>query len=156
MVRKSLNAFRLQQIRFLFQRSSEISRDRRFCSPSLSIYSPTLHNQIRVRVLPGLPQQLAPVNSIFSYLLQGSSKKLYFARDPLGRRSLLIHKPTLTNPNFLLASVSAGDDDAYDFEELPTDGIYVLDLDTLGEPENVCVSDSRPPEPDGDVAAVCD
>ncbi|KAH0838478.1 asparagine synthase-domain-containing protein [Lanmaoa asiatica] len=71
-----------------------------------------------------------------SYPLQGSSKKLYFARDPLGRRSLLIHKPTLTNPIFLLASVSAGDDDAYEFEELSTDGIFGLDLGTLREPEN--------------------
>ncbi|KAG8219981.1 hypothetical protein J3R82DRAFT_988 [Butyriboletus roseoflavus] len=68
---------------------------------------------------------------------QGSSKKLYFARDPLGRRSLLIHKPTLVNPIFLLASVSAGgDDDANEFEELSTDGIFVLDLATLREPEN--------------------
>ncbi|KAF8559283.1 hypothetical protein OG21DRAFT_1493211 [Imleria badia] len=67
---------------------------------------------------------------------QGSSKRLYFARDPLGRRSLLIHKPTLTNPIFLLASVSAGSNDAYDFEELSTDGIFVLDLNTLGEPGN--------------------
>ncbi|KAF8140062.1 asparagine synthase-domain-containing protein [Boletus edulis] len=67
---------------------------------------------------------------------QGSSKKLYFARDPLGRRSLLIHKPTLANPIFLLASVSVGEDDAYELEELPTDGIFVLDLDTLHEPGN--------------------
>ena len=65
---------------------------------------------------------------------------MYFARDPLGRRSLLIHKPSLINPTFLLASVSAGDDDAYDFEELSTDKIFVLDLDTLRGPENVCVS----------------
>lgn len=51
-----------------------------------------------------------------------------------------MHKPTLTNPIFLLASVSAGDDDAYKFEELSTDGIFVLDLGTLREPENVWVS----------------
>ncbi|KAG6381366.1 hypothetical protein JVT61DRAFT_5780 [Boletus reticuloceps] len=67
---------------------------------------------------------------------QGSSKKLYFARDPLGRRSLLIHKPTLINPIFLLASVSVGEDDAYEFEELSTDGIFVLNLDTLRKPGN--------------------
>lgn len=40
--------------------------------------------------------------------------------------------------------MSAGDDDAYEFEELPTDGIFALDLATLREPENVCVSDSCP------------
>jgi hypothetical protein len=31
--------------------------------------------------------------------------------------------------------VSAGDDDVYEFEELSTDGIFVLDIDTLREPE---------------------
>lgn len=86
---------------------------------------------------------------MLSYPLQGSSKKLYFARDPLGRRSLLIHKPTLTCPIFLLASVSAGNDNAYEFEELSTNGIFVLDLDTLREPENVCISDLCPQKPDG-------
>jgi asparagine synthetase B (glutamine-hydrolysing) len=96
------------------------------------------------------------VESILSYPLQGSSRKLYFARDPLGRRSLLIHKPTLTNPIFFLASVSAGDDDVYEFEELSTDGIFVLDIDTLREPEIVRVSDLCCPEPDGaNITAVC-
>ncbi|KAG9314546.1 hypothetical protein JVU11DRAFT_5346 [Chiua virens] len=65
-----------------------------------------------------------------THLLQERSKKLYFARDPLGRRSLLIHKPTLINPIFLLSSVSAGND-TYEFEELSTDGIFVLDLDAI-------------------------
>lgn len=68
-----------------------------------------------------------------------------------------MHKPTLAKPIFLLSSVSAGDNDMYDFEELPTNGIFVLDLDTLRVPENVCVYDSYFPEPNGvNVIAVCD
>ena len=154
-VRKSLNVFSWQRKRFRFRRSSEASRDRRFFSQSWA-HLPTLRNQIRVRVLPGLPHGW-PSILYRLILLQGSSKKLYFARDPLGRRSLLIHKPTSTKPIFLLASVSTGDNDAYEFEELSTDGIFVLDLDTLHRPENVCVPDLFPPEPDGaNVTAVCD
>lgn len=53
--------------------------------------------------------------------------------------------------------MSAGDDDAYEFEELSADGIFALDLDALREPENVCVSDLCPPESDGvNITAVCD
>ncbi|KAF8078403.1 asparagine synthase-domain-containing protein [Lyophyllum atratum] len=59
---------------------------------------------------------------------QSSLRRLFFARDPLGRRSLLIHKPTPVSPYLLLASVSAGIDPRYDFEELCTDHIYCLDL----------------------------
>lgn len=52
--------------------------------------------------------------------------------------------------------MSAGDD-AYKFEELPTDGIFVLDLDALREPENVRVSDLCPAEPDRvNVTVACD
>ncbi|KAJ8084263.1 hypothetical protein PM082_003031 [Marasmius tenuissimus] len=57
-----------------------------------------------------------------------ATHKLYFARDPLGRRSLLIHRPSATRPWFLLASVSAGDDPAYSFEEVSTGHIHVIDL----------------------------
>ncbi|KIM67114.1 hypothetical protein SCLCIDRAFT_14238 [Scleroderma citrinum Foug A] len=57
-----------------------------------------------------------------------SSEQLYFARDPLGRRSLLIHKPTSSFPYFFLASVSSGDFTPCQFEELSTEGIYRLDI----------------------------
>ncbi|KAG6831260.1 hypothetical protein H0H92_011770 [Tricholoma furcatifolium] len=59
---------------------------------------------------------------------QSSSRRLFFGRDPLGRRSLLIHKPTSSSPYILLASVSAGIDAGYEFEELPTESIFCLDL----------------------------
>ncbi|KIJ68621.1 hypothetical protein HYDPIDRAFT_179694 [Hydnomerulius pinastri MD-312] len=71
--------------------------------------------------------------------------RLYFARDPLGRRSLLIHKPTPANPYFLLSSVSAGDDPGYEFEELSTEGIFYLDLNALRQSGDYVTSfkDSR-------------
>ncbi|KAG6845952.1 hypothetical protein H0H87_011000 [Tephrocybe sp. NHM501043] len=59
---------------------------------------------------------------------QSYSQRVYFGRDPLGRRSLLIHRPTLGLPYILLASVSNGVDPRYDFEEVSTDSIFYLDL----------------------------
>ncbi|KAI9445415.1 asparagine synthase-domain-containing protein [Lactarius indigo] len=59
------------------------------------------------------------------------SGKVFFARDPLGRRSLLMHVPSSELPYLLLASVSAGKSDHYDFTELSTEYIYALDLCSL-------------------------
>ncbi|KAJ7462632.1 asparagine synthase-domain-containing protein [Mycena galericulata] len=56
------------------------------------------------------------------------SQRIFFARDPLGRRSLLIHKPSVKNPYFLVASVSTGSDPSCDFEEVSTEYIYSLEL----------------------------
>ncbi|KAL0575130.1 hypothetical protein V5O48_006834 [Marasmius crinis-equi] len=61
-----------------------------------------------------------------------ATQKLYFGRDPLGRRSLLIHRPTSRQTWFLLASVSAGIDAAYSFEEVSTSQIQMIDLQMLG------------------------
>lgn len=71
---------------------------------------------------------------------KATAQKLFFSRDPLGRRSLLIHRPSATNPYFLLASVSAGPDPGYSFEELDTGHIHCLDIATLNEANDV----SRP------------
>ncbi|KAF7789879.1 hypothetical protein EIP86_000827 [Pleurotus ostreatoroseus] len=60
-------------------------------------------------------------------------QKLFFARDPLGRRSLLIHTPSADSPRFLLASVSVGASSIYSVEELPTQHIYCLDIDRLAQ-----------------------
>ncbi|EMD41682.1 hypothetical protein CERSUDRAFT_146870 [Gelatoporia subvermispora B] len=57
--------------------------------------------------------------------------KIVFARDPLGRRSLLINRPTPEYPYLVLASVSVGAHPAYAPEELSTDHIYALDLGRL-------------------------
>jgi asparagine synthetase B (glutamine-hydrolysing) len=42
----------------------------------------------------------------FSFLLQDSSRTLWFGRDAFGRRSLLVHWPTEDDSTFLLSSVS--------------------------------------------------
>jgi asparagine synthetase B (glutamine-hydrolysing) len=68
---------------------------------------------------------------------QSASKRLFFARDPLGRRSLLIHKPTFQQPYFFLASVSAGLDLGYEMKELSTEYIYSLDLQRLSDLQDV-------------------
>ncbi|KAL7285665.1 hypothetical protein ACG7TL_000770 [Trametes sanguinea] len=63
-----------------------------------------------------------------------ASHRLYFARDPLGRRSLLIHYPDEARPYFLLSSVSAGLHPGYSLEEISTECVYSLDLDALTSP----------------------
>ncbi|KAI0762808.1 asparagine synthase-domain-containing protein [Fomes fomentarius] len=60
-----------------------------------------------------------------------ASRQLFFARDPLGRRSLLVHYPTEANPYFLLASVSAGVDPRHALGELSTENIYSMDVDKV-------------------------
>ncbi|KAF9654309.1 hypothetical protein BDM02DRAFT_3182121 [Thelephora ganbajun] len=62
---------------------------------------------------------------------ENGTKRLYFGRDPLGRRSLLIHKPTVSFPIFILCSVSAKMPEGLDFEELSSDHLFSLDLDAL-------------------------
>ncbi|KAI0735363.1 asparagine synthase-domain-containing protein [Earliella scabrosa] len=59
------------------------------------------------------------------------SKHVYFSRDPLGRRSLLVHYPDANRPYFLLTSVSAGADPGHALEELSTESIYAIDMDRL-------------------------
>lgn len=56
---------------------------------------------------------------------------IFFGRDLLGRRSLLIHLPSPTQQYLILSSVSAGVDVAYDFEEVSTAGIFQLKLSSF-------------------------
>ncbi|PCH33476.1 hypothetical protein WOLCODRAFT_160094 [Wolfiporia cocos MD-104 SS10] len=72
---------------------------------------------------------------VFVYY-QRALQRLYFARDPLGRRSLLIHRPTTASPNFLATSVSIGPHVDYDLEELLTDGICCIDIGQLSKAQN--------------------
>lgn len=59
------------------------------------------------------------------------SRKIFFARDPLGRRSLLVHWPSNELPHLVLTSVSTGMSDCHEFIELPTEHIYALNLDNI-------------------------
>ena len=76
---------------------------------------------------------------------QSASKRLFFARDPLGRRSLLIHRPTDQQPYFFLASVSAGSD-LGEMKELSTEYIYSLDLGRLSNLQDVRQLLALPPQ----------
>ena len=62
---------------------------------------------------------------------------LYFGRDPLGRRSLLVHYPSASNPYFLLASVSVGPSPRYILKELSTTHIHAIKLNDLDSHNNV-------------------
>lgn len=58
-------------------------------------------------------------------------RRLFFGRDPLGRRSLLIHEPTSASPRLLLTSVSVGQCPEYSLDELPTEHFFYVDLPSL-------------------------
>ncbi|TCD67522.1 hypothetical protein EIP91_012276 [Steccherinum ochraceum] len=64
-------------------------------------------------------------------------RRVFFARDPLGRRSLLIHIPTSTSPSFVLTSVSTGYFPLLTPEELSTECIHYLDVDRLNNISNL-------------------
>ncbi|KAF8587363.1 hypothetical protein K439DRAFT_1407774 [Ramaria rubella] len=59
---------------------------------------------------------------------QRCTHRLFFARDPLGRRSLLFHRPTRSSPFLILSSTSAGTQQNLDFEEVDPRFIYSLDV----------------------------
>ncbi|TFK57417.1 hypothetical protein OE88DRAFT_130909 [Heliocybe sulcata] len=63
---------------------------------------------------------------------QNSTGRIFFARDPLGRRSLLIHRPTECNPHFILTSVSIGYHPEYQLEEIDTTMLFCLELRGVG------------------------
>lgn len=109
---------------------SEHLRDRKeFKSSSATHSSPTRHLQVCLRLLPC--GSCLGFGSAFSIIYQHRSRKLFFARDPLGRRSLLVQWPTSELPHLLLTSVSIGTNDGYDLTELSTEHIYALDLNSL-------------------------
>ncbi|CAE6536819.1 unnamed protein product [Rhizoctonia solani] len=72
------------------------------------------------RILSGLEGPYA-----FVYLHK-PSQMLYFARDPLGQRSLLLHLPTPSEPILLLCSASNHRD--LEYEEISTEGVYSISL----------------------------
>ncbi|PFH54671.1 hypothetical protein AMATHDRAFT_134515 [Amanita thiersii Skay4041] len=79
-----------------------------------------------------IPQLLGSIEGPYAFVFyHEASHKLYFARDPLGRRSLLIQKPSTTRPFFLLTSVSTGADPDITLEELGVEHIYCLEAQAL-------------------------
>ncbi|CAG8465843.1 2746_t:CDS:10 [Paraglomus occultum] len=60
-----------------------------------------------------------------------STRQLWFGRDYFGRRSLLWHKPTSTDDQFMLTSVGTNFAPNDFFTEVPADGLYCLDVNSL-------------------------
>jgi hypothetical protein len=109
---------------------SEHLRDRKeLKSSSTDHTSPTHCPQVCLRLLPCAC--CLGIGSAFSIIYQHRSRKLFFARDPLGRRSLLVQWPTDELQHLLLTSVSIGTNKGYELTELSTEHIYALDLNGL-------------------------
>ncbi|KAK0473189.1 asparagine synthase-domain-containing protein [Armillaria novae-zelandiae] len=73
------------------------------------------------------------VEGPYAFVFHHESGSLIFGRDPLGRRSLLIHKPSPSHPYLILTSVTSGANAGYSFEELSTDHIFYLNLKDLAQ-----------------------
>ncbi|KAF8649793.1 hypothetical protein AX16_005559 [Volvariella volvacea WC 439] len=63
----------------------------------------------------------------------GASRKIFFGRDPLGRRSLLIHRPNGQYPFLFIASTTAGGEIGKLCEEVSPDGLHCLDVQSWAE-----------------------
>ncbi|KAH8835386.1 asparagine synthase-domain-containing protein [Flagelloscypha sp. PMI_526] len=75
-----------------------------------------------------IPSVLAQVEGPYALVFyHKASSRLFWARDILGRRSLLIHQPTENCPWFILSSVS-GESDQHELREVGTSHIQCLDL----------------------------
>ena len=104
-------------------------RDRKGLGIDIIYMPPTHRSQVCFRLL-SCEFSLGVMN-MRSFVPQHRSRKVFFARDPLGRRSLLMHMPSPELPYLLLVSVSVGKSKHYDFTELSTEYIYALDLRSL-------------------------
>ncbi|KAF8331070.1 asparagine synthase-domain-containing protein [Cantharellus anzutake] len=64
---------------------------------------------------------------------QSSTRKLYFGRDPMGRRSLLTRAPTPNCPWYTIASTSLGpgSPSSESFDEVSAEHLYCIDLSVL-------------------------
>lgn len=105
-------------------------------SPNVISIQTSTHRKSDMRLSSTMSVSLI-VQSVSTNFCKASSERLYFARDPLGRRSLLIHRPSTEMPYFMLSSVSDGRSPFYEFSELPSRNIFVLDLGRLKEHINV-------------------
>ncbi|KAH8925436.1 hypothetical protein BT69DRAFT_1216516, partial [Atractiella rhizophila] len=60
---------------------------------------------------------------------QSYNKRILYGRDPLGRRSLLMHRPTAVNPYLLFSSTATRKEYALgDWEEVPADCVHCYNL----------------------------
>lgn len=75
---------------------------------------------------------LPPLSDISS--TQNATKRVYFGRDPLGRRSLLLSRSLASEENLsmILTSVSNGANPPFPFKEVDTGSLHCFDLTSLG------------------------
>ncbi|KAL0950911.1 hypothetical protein HGRIS_007670 [Hohenbuehelia grisea] len=79
-----------------------------------------------------IPDLLATVEGPYAFVFYHSqTRQIIFGRDPLGRRSLLMHRPKAEAPHFFLSSVSVGSNSSYDLEEVSASDFYGLDIEGL-------------------------
>ncbi|KLO13968.1 hypothetical protein SCHPADRAFT_920879 [Schizopora paradoxa] len=87
--------------------------------------------------LASLPALFASLEGPYAFAyFENRTKTLYFGRDVLGRRSLLVHAPSQNEPFLILASVSCGLKKSMEFEELSTEGIFRIRFDAWTERES--------------------
>ncbi|KIY45371.1 hypothetical protein FISHEDRAFT_23907, partial [Fistulina hepatica ATCC 64428] len=92
----------------------------------------------RCRTPDEIVNLLGSIEGPYAFVYYSSQHQtLYFSRDPLGRRSLLMHKPTPDLPRLMLASVSCGLDRYCEFEEISSHTIFRLDLKMLASSSDV-------------------
>ncbi|KAL4586754.1 hypothetical protein LXL04_011398 [Taraxacum kok-saghyz] len=87
-----------------------------------------------------VPQLLSKIKGPWALIYwQEKSKTIWFGRDALGRRSLLVHWPSVKDSRFLLSSVSppsAAIDELNFWEELPC-GVYSMSMSASKMDENL-------------------
>lgn len=71
---------------------------------------------------------------------QLQTSKLFFARDPIGRRSLLVGWPSPQHPSLLITSAACPESlkDGKGFEELSCEGVWTVDLQVSFEASLSC------------------
>ncbi|KAG9000260.1 hypothetical protein FRB90_011867 [Tulasnella sp. 427] len=75
---------------------------------------------------------LAEIEGPYAFVFyQAATNNLYYARDPIGRRSLLVHYPTKERPHVIIASSCNGTAAGYNFEEVTPDGIHCVKFNTI-------------------------
>ncbi|BGP57132.1 hypothetical protein JCM8202v2_004772 [Rhodotorula sphaerocarpa] len=74
-------------------------------------------------------EAIGPVEGPYAFVyFQASSNRLYFGRDPLGRRSLLYRAPNASQPLVLASNAPAGDSDSDGWQEVSCDALHCYDL----------------------------
>ncbi|KAH9944543.1 asparagine synthase-domain-containing protein [Epithele typhae] len=95
----------------------------------------------------------AHVEGPYAFLFyHNASRTVFYGRDPLGRRSLLVHRPTKANPYLLITSVSAGVHPGYVLEEVSVAHIHGIQLEKVSDATPANVNRNIPDDPPRPIA----